>query len=349
MNEHHKKRILIVQVNWLGDVLFSTAAIRALRRNNQDAFIACLVHKRCIQILEGNPYLDLIIELDEGGWHKGLWGKLKLINQLRRLKFDTVYLFHRSFSRTLWCYLSGIKNRIGYYTKKRGFLLTDKVILPNINLQHRSLYFYYLVDRQAQKVKKSDLASDFIVNDLYQKLLSELLVNRGVNLNAPIVTFHVAGNWLPKRWPKENFARLADALIEKFGVTAIFCGDNKEKDLIKEIIEMMKNRALDLSGVINLKELGALLLKSALLISADSGPLHMAVALKRPVVALYGPTSLDITGPLADYEIIVIQKDVGCKIPCYNVECSDNRCMKAITPEEILQKIEEKKWLKLNK
>ena len=346
MIDNQKQRILIVEVNWLGDVLFSTAAIRALRKKNQNAFIACLVHERCREVLDGNPYIDLIINLDEEGWNRGFFGKLKLINQLKKLNFDTAYLFHRSFTRTLICYLSGIKNLIGYYTKKRGFLLTDKVIACD-GLQHRSSYFHYLVNRKARLNEKSDLVCDFFVSDLHLDLVKKLLIHSGVDLNRPSVTLHAAGNWSPKRWPKENFAKLADALFEKFGVNIVFSGAKKEKKLVKEIIDMMKNKALDLSGMINLKELGALFLKSTIVISADSGPLHIAVALKRPVVALYGPTSPEVTGPLANYDVVVVQKDVGCKIPCYKVDCPDNRCMKEITPQEILQSIEEKKWLRI--
>ena len=341
----NKERILIVEVNWLGDVLFSTSAIRALREKYPKAFISCLVHIRCKEILEANPNIDHIITLDEEGWHRGFFGKLKLINQLRKLNFDTVYLFHRSFTRTLICFLSGIKNRIGYYTRKRGLLLTDKVT-PIEGLQHRASYPYYLITRNIEAITKDNLRCDFFVSSFHQNFVENILQQSGIDLKKPVVSLHPAGNWPLKRWPKEHFAQLADGLIERFSVNVVFSGATKEKKLIKEILSLMKNKAVDLSGLLKLKQLGTLFLKSALVISADSGPLHIAIALKRPVVALYGPTSIEITGPLTEKDVVVLQKDVGCMVPCYKLDCQDNRCMKEISPQEVLQNIQERKCLK---
>ncbi len=96
-----KQRILIFNVNWLGDVLFSTATIRNVRRNYPDSYIACIIPSRCYQILKGNPHLDEVIIFDEKDRHKGMLAKLNFISLLRNMKFDTVFLLHRSFSRAL--------------------------------------------------------------------------------------------------------------------------------------------------------------------------------------------------------------------------------------------------------
>ena len=108
------KRILIVNVNWVGDVLFSTPFIRAVREANPDAYIACLLHPRCTQMLESNPRLNEIIIYDEEGIHKSLLGKWRLIKELKGKKFDAAFLLHRSFTKALITYLAGIKERIGY-------------------------------------------------------------------------------------------------------------------------------------------------------------------------------------------------------------------------------------------
>ncbi len=109
-----RKRILIFNVNWMGDVLFSTATIRNIRYNFPDSFIACIIPERCEQVLEGNLHLDEIIIYDEKGKHKSLFSKLIFIRYLRQIKFDTVFLLHRSFSRALNTALAGIPERIGY-------------------------------------------------------------------------------------------------------------------------------------------------------------------------------------------------------------------------------------------
>ena len=113
MIKTQEKRILIFNVNWLGDVLFSTAVIRNIRRNFPNSFIACVIPSRCYLILKGNPNLDEIIIFDEKDRHAGFFAKVKFIRYLRRKKFDLVFLLHRSFTRALICRLAGIKEIIG--------------------------------------------------------------------------------------------------------------------------------------------------------------------------------------------------------------------------------------------
>ncbi|MDD5005172.1 MAG: lipopolysaccharide heptosyltransferase II [Candidatus Omnitrophica bacterium] len=343
MTDPNHRRILIVEVNWIGDVLFSTAAIRALKNKYPQSYIGVLLHKRCSEILAGNPYINEIIILDEKNEHRGLFGKLRLIRQLKSRQFDAVYLFHRSFTRALICFLSGIKNRIGYYTTKRRFLLTENVHAPK-EVIHRAVYYYYLVARSIPSDPRF-LRCDFSVADQDITYVSSLLQKENTKDKTRLVVIHPVGNWLPKRWPKENFAKLADVLVDKFGVGIIFSGASQEQNIINDILRLMKNKAINLCGKTTIKQLGALFIKADLVVSADSGPLHLAVALNRPVVALFGPTSKDITGPLTQQNIVLLQKEINCIIPCYKENCSDNRCMKQISVKDVINAIEEKKWL----
>jgi len=338
------KRILIVEVNWLGDVLFSTAAIRALKGKYPQSYIGVLVHNRCRDVLVGNPYISEIIILDEEGKHRGLFGKLSLIYRLRIKRFDTVYLFHRSFTRTLICLLSGIRNRIGYHTSKRRFLLTESITPPE-EIIHRAAYYYYLITRNIPEDMRF-LRSDFSITDADLSYINVTLRKEDIKVDKKVVVIHSVGNWLPKRWPRENFAKLADELIEKFKAVVIFSGSAQEKKNIAGILKLMKNKTLNMAGKTTLKQLGALFAKAELIISADSGPLHIAVALSKPVVALFGPTSKEITGPLNQENTILLQKEIDCVIPCYRQDCLDNRCMKQISVEDVINSIEEKKWLK---
>jgi len=118
------KRILIIEVNWIGDVVFSTPFIRAVRDANPGSHIACLLHPRCLKVLEGNKAIDEIIIYDEEGRDRWPWNKIALILRLRREKFDTVFVLHRSFTKALVGFFSGARERIGYPTKNRSFLLT---------------------------------------------------------------------------------------------------------------------------------------------------------------------------------------------------------------------------------
>ncbi|MFC1646394.1 lipopolysaccharide heptosyltransferase II [Candidatus Omnitrophota bacterium] len=336
-------RILIVEVNWLGDVLFSTPAIRAIKNKYPDSYIGVLVHKRCKDVLLGNPNVNEIIVLDEKDRHKGLIGKLRLIKELKAKRFDIVYLFHRSFTRTLICFLSGIRKRIGYYTAKRRLLLTESV-LPLQEVTHRAAYYYYLITRTIPSDIK-ELRYDFFVSDSDVSYAENLLRKENIKDNQKIVVIHASGNWFPKRWPVENFAKLADELIEKFGAAVVFSGAPSEKDTITDILGLVKNKVINLCGKTSIRQLGALFKRADLVVSADSGPLHISVALKRPTVAIYGPTSAAITGPLAKENISILQKEIDCVIPCYKQVCLDNRCMKKISVKDVVDCIEEKRWI----
>jgi heptosyltransferase-2 len=147
------KRILIFNLNWLGDVLFSTAAIRNIRRNFPDSYIACSVPSRCYHILKDNPNLDEVIIYDEKDRHRSLLSKIKFISLLRYKKFNIVYLFHRSFTRALITYLARIPERIGYYSKKRGWLLTKKILSPPKDSLHRIDYYLTLIERAGLRVE----------------------------------------------------------------------------------------------------------------------------------------------------------------------------------------------------
>ena len=329
------KRILIFNVNWLGDVLFSTATIRNIRRNFPGSFIACIIPSRCYPILKGNPHLNEIIIFDEKERHKGILAKLRFIQFLKSKRFDIVFLLHRSFSRALICFLAAIPQRFGYYTKKRGYLLTKKITSPFIDTLHRIDYYLNIIEKAGLRLE--DRFSEFFIGEQDLKFVEGFLNKNLIDKNDFLVGINPGGNWLPKRWPKEYWGRLSDSLINKFAAKVIITGSTYDVMLAKEIQSLMKEKPIVTCGLFSLKQLGALCKRLDLFITADTGPLHIAntVGAKR-IIALFGPTSTYITGPYPLKNVVILQKDVGCKIPCYVVDCRDNRCMKAITPEEVL-------------
>jgi len=336
MKERTGKRILIFNVNWLGDVLFSTAAIRNIRYNFPDNFIACAVPPRCYQILKGNPHLDEIIIFDEKERHKGFIGQLNFVKALKDKEFDTVFLFHRSFTRALICRLADIPERIGYHTKKRGFLMAKKIIAPLPDTMHRIDYYLNILKESGLKVE--DRFTEFIIGVEDQKQVRRMLKEHGITKEETLVVVNPGGNWMPKRWPPEHWARLCDLLIASQGVRVVIAGSVNDIGLSQEIKGMMKKEPVIFTGSLTLKQLGALCTEAYCVISADTGPLHIASSLNtRNIIALFGPTSVAVTGPYPGKNTIIIQKDSGCPVPCYQVNCKDNRCMKAITPEEVLQ------------
>ncbi len=331
------KRIVIFNVNWLGDVLFSTSALKALRKAFPEAHIASIVHPRTIEILHDNPNIDEIIIFDEKDKH--LLSKFSFVSQLAKKNFDTAYLFHRSFTRSILMALAKIPHRIGYKAKKRtGLFLTQRIALPKEKM-HRADYFLNILKQSGITCQLCDY--EFFVDDRSRKKIAELLKKEKVSDSDFLVCLNPGGNWNLKRWQKERFAQVANRLALELKARIVITGSAKDLSLAKEIASQTKEAPIITCGSTNLKELGAIIEKSKLFISADSGPMHIAVALGVPTIALFGPTSPEITGPRGKGKIKIIQKDIGCVIPCYQVNCKDNRCMKAINVEDVIRAVRE--------
>lgn len=330
------QRILIVNVNWRGDVLFSTPFIRAIRKKYPDAFIGCLVASRCVAILKNNPHLNEVLVLDEDGEHRGLFGKLRLIKLLRSKHFDSAFLLHRSFTRTLICYLAAIHQRIGYYTRKRSILLTKSVPQP-IKEVHKVEYFLNIARFYA--IEADDKDYEFVLSGEDKNYVSQLLIKNDLSDCKFLVAINPGGNWDLKRWPQENFAVLADRLIADYSAAVIITGAKNDLGLARNIAALMKNAPLILCGETSLGQLAALMARADLVISGDSGPMHIAISQGTRVIALFGPTSPRITGPYGKGEYTIIQKNDECEVPCHKLDCQNNRCMKAIDVKEVLKEI----------
>jgi lipopolysaccharide heptosyltransferase II len=332
------KRILIFNVNWLGDVLFSSATIRNIRYNFPDSFIACIIPSRCYHILKGNPYLDEIIIFDEKDRHKSIFAKLNFVRLLKNKRFNTVFLLHRSFTRALICWLAGIPERIGYSTNKRGFLLTQGIPLPKKDSLHRIDYYLNIIEKAGLKIE--DRYSDFFIAKEEINFVDDFLNRQGIEKEGFLVAINPGGNWLPKRWPREYWIELSSRLITEFGAKVIITGAESDLPLAVDIKENMKELPIIASGKLNIKQLGALMKKVDLFITADTGPLHIANAVgTKKIIALFGPTSPEVTGPYPSKNVTILKEDIGCNIPCYEVSCKDNRCMKEITVDDVIEQV----------
>lgn len=327
------KRILIVNVNWLGDTLFITPFIRAIRENYIKSHITVLTHPRCREILEGNPHIDEIIAYDEKGIYRSLLAKFAIVSHLKSMKIDTAFILRRSLSRTMLLFLSKIPERIGYDNRKAGFLLTKKVPRPSKAL-HKVEYFLGLV--KSVGVEPRDTSYEFFVSDEDRLGADEILEKGGLKKGADFIVINPGGNWDLKRWPLENFARLGEEIFKKFNISIVLTGAEKDVVLCEGISGLMKQKPILLCGKTDLKKLGAVFEKAKWVISNDSGPMHIAAGIKTPLIALFGPTSPSITGPYGGGVCKILQKDVDCKIPCYKLSCKDNKCMKSISVEDVL-------------
>lgn len=339
------QKILVVNVNWVGDVVFSSAVFEALHEAYPQAQISCLAAPRVQEVLEAIPFVHEIILYEEKGRHKTPWGKWELIAELRREKFDAAFLLHRSLTRALLVFLAGIPVRVGYQTKGRKILLTHSGSEP-LEPVHRQDYYLGVLEIfgiSAQK-RESRLSVDAELTTRVGHLLSGL----GIGEKDFLLILNPGGNWDLKRWPKENFSKLIECLLENYNSRPNFKialnGAHKDIPLMEEILRPLdlscQQRVINLAGKINLRELMALMKRANLVVSADSGPLHIASSVGTPTIGIFGPTSPEITGPRGQGLSQILKVDVGCnRGPCYYLQCPDNTCMRAVTVQDVLEQV----------
>jgi lipopolysaccharide heptosyltransferase II len=335
-------RILVVSVNWLGDVVFSLPFFTALKSAFPDGHIACLAVSRVRPILENAMGLDEIIECPDVFKMGALPEYFRLIHLLRRRRFDKAYFLHRSYSRRLLVLFAGVPQRVGYrHTHKLG-ALTLAVPSPDIQQIHRADYYLHLLE--ASGVPVNDRESRLVVTADREKKAWVKIHEEGVDRNSEFLVIHPGGNWNLKRWPVESYVGLMDIVARKFAVQIVLSGADGDCALHERIKARMKSsvgKPIYLAGRLSLEETMVLLKSAKVMVSADSGPLHIANSLGTPVVGIYGPTRPELTGPRGGGRSMILQRDVGCnRRACYHTECPDPVCVKAVTVLEVVDAIE---------
>ena len=234
--------------------------------------------------------------------------------------------------------MAGIKTRIGYDTKRRGFLLTNRLPVPPRDI-HRVEYFLGLARALGADILSKDY--EFFITDRAKINADAILKNGGIGSDDRFIVLNPGGNWLPKRWPTERFAELADHLVQRHGVKILITGREKDNVLAEGIAGKMKHSSTSLCGKTSIGELASIFKKAKLIISGDSGPMHIAVSTGSNVIAIFGPTLERITGPYGKGRYRVIRKDIGCEVPCYDLTCKQNRCMEAVTAKDVIAAIDD--------
>lgn len=334
------KKILVVNVNWLGDVIFSSPVFRSLRTAYPSSHITCFAVPRVREVVESIPDVDEVIVYDEDGADRSLLAKLRIIGRLKREKFDAVFLLSKSFSRASMMKLAGIPIRVGYDNKKRGRLLSH-IAKGDVHAMHRSDYYLGVI--KSFGIPVDDPSNYLDVSNDDRKRVAQILDEHGYDPSSKLIGLNPGGNWDLKRWPSENFIRLADRLGEHADYQLVFTGAAKDGSLVRGITQGMQSSRppLVLTGQLTLRQLMALMEVLDVFVTADSGPLHIASSLGCRTVSLFGPTRPEITGPRGRGANISLQKDVGCnRRACYHLECRDNICMKAINVEDVYAAVE---------
>lgn len=359
------EKFLIINPFGIGDVLFTTSVIRALKEKYPDSFIGYWCNERVEGLLKSNAGIDKIFPLSRGDIkrvYRGLKGPVVLFNLIRKIrkeKFDTAFDFSLDSRYGLWSKLAGIKRRIGFDYKGRGRFLTDKVVLEGYSGRHVVEYYAELLKfidyspglNAASKGRtvRDCMPYELTVSEENSARAQKILAGSGISSSDLLVGIAMGGgaSWgrdaVYKQWPAEKFGQLAGRLTKDLGARIVLLGSIDEKPLA-EIVRNDSANIVDLTGKISLEELAATIKESKLLICNDGGPLHMSVALGVKTVSVFGPVDERVYGPYpSDEKHIVVKKDVSCR-PCYKnfrfSGCSNNRrCLEDITVDEVYERV----------
>lgn len=322
-------RILIRSVNWLGDAVLTLPTIRGLKRLYPSASLSVLAKPFLASLFGMVPEVDEVIRL-EGG-------RLKTARELRRHRFDLALILPNSFDSAFVPFLAGIPERIGYRTDGRGVLLTRSISRePGFEQHHQVHYYYRLLREVGQGVPpESETGAPWIVPpregvEWADQFLSQPGYRGGllVGMN-PGATYGPAKCWFPERYV-ETAQRL-----KAEGVQVIFFGGPDEADYVTEIARQVPG-SLNAAGRTDLVQLASLLQRCRVLLTNDTGPMHLSAAVGTPVIALFGSTNPVTTGPFGEGHRI-IRHPVECS-PCLLRVCNRSmECFRAIEVGEVMQ------------
>ncbi|OGP52789.1 MAG: lipopolysaccharide heptosyltransferase II, partial [Deltaproteobacteria bacterium RBG_13_52_11] len=272
-----------------------------------------------------------------------IFGELQIARRIRQKEIDLAVIFPRSFSSAWMVFLGGIPHRIGYKGEVRDWLLTERVdCTTEILSRHRTYYYLKLIERlgPCPSLPLPSLSLNGKIQGWADSFLShhglrdELLI--GLN---PGATYGDAKCWSPKR-----FAELGRRFIKDYGASILIFGSSrpKEKELNATIAQGIGEGCLNLSGETSLLQLAALLRRCHLLVTNDTGTMHVSAAVGTRVVAIFGPTDPRTTSPLGEGHV-VIRKETSCS-PCLKRICpEDHRCMELISVLDVIEAVKE--WL----
>jgi ADP-heptose:LPS heptosyltransferase len=346
------KRVLAIKFYGLGNIIMLLPVLGAVRRAFPGASIDFLTMAGNAPLLERSGVVDRVIPVDVGGYAglvRSLWGSVRT---LRARRYDLVLDFEQ-FTKlsTILAFLTGAPERIGFNTdgQRRGWLSTTRVVYTDSD--HMSRIFMRLL--RPLEIDTTPAPPTLRARPEERARAEALLTEAGLDADhSPVIVVHVGSGpnfyRVPlKRWPLDHFARLCDALVERHGAAIVFTGQgHEEAGLTREARRLMKHGdgAIDACNRLDIMELTALLERATLTIVNDTSVMHLAAALRAPLVAFFGPTAPMHYGP-GNPESLVFYRDLYCS-PCltnYNLKvsrCDNPVCMRTIGVEEVLEGIE---------
>lgn len=341
------RKILVFRTDRIGDILLSIPAIRALKQSFFKAQISVVLQSPYACLLEENSDIDEIITYDKKK-DGGFWGTLKFIAHLRKKGFDLAVILNPKKRSNIIAFLAGIPHRLGY-SRKWGFLLNYRIKDEKYKGEKHELeYNLDLVGAIGAKTEDKSFSVGIKKED--EDFIDFLFKESRIKNGEQLIAIHPGSSCPSKRWPIERFARLAQSVKRPEGQTygagkaqsaeIVIIGSKEEEELGQTMERLMQVPAINLTGKLNLGQLAALFKRCSLLISTDSGPVHLATAVGLRCVVIFGRNLPGLSpkrwGPRGENDI-VLHNPPDCQ-PCLAHRCKKGfECLKRISVEEVLR------------
>ena len=321
-------KIGLIRFSSLGDVVLTTGVIREISRELENAEIVMITSKNYEDVFRDNPHVEKTLVLQK----KSLSGFLRLVREVRRERLDVIADLHLNPRSLFLSVLSGSRRRLRYRKLHR-----DRVQM--IGEKKRSPCSYvalrYFEPFRRLGLRYNELRPEMWVDRESEKKVQSLIENGSSSL----IAIAPGANRMTKRWLPREFGSLCRLLAERRKARIVIVGDAKDADVADEVVGMAEGEVTNLAGRTTLSELAAVLQKSSLLVTNDSGPMHVASAVSTPVVALFGPTVPEFGFSPCGQKDRVVEVDLPCR-PCSlhgTDRCreGDHRCMRMIRSEEV--------------
>lgn len=326
-------KIVVRTPNWIGDSVLSLPVIHDLKRSLSETQIWIATHERVQDLFSSLDFIEGIISIKDSNDLRSL---RKGAQKLKEHHFDIGLLLTNSFSSALLFFLAKIPQRWGYALDGRRILLTKSTPIKNEGKIFHQVQFYQNL-LSGLGIKTHPPEFNLHVNEEDKRQVKNIFTAQKIDMNKLLILINPGAFYGPaKRWPASNYAKAASLLQERYDAEVLIIGSPDERELAETVASSMKKQPHILTGKTTLRQLAALISYAALLVTNDSGPMHIANALRTPVVALFGPTDPKITGPYQKPSV-VLKKNAPCW-PCTYRECPyDHRCLVKIEPEEVYQ------------
>lgn len=339
---HSVRRILVRCPNWIGDAVMATPALSAIRDLFPRAEVTALAIPSVSELLRRHPAIDHHMVFQRTSGHGGIKGIWEVSRLLRLQSFDGAILFPNAFEAAWLMYLAGIPHRYGYATDARRMLLTHPVQTPAKTL-HQVDYYVNLLTPLGNPLPP--VRPMLRVAEAERQWADQALTEAGIESDDCVLALNPGSMYgTAKRWFPERFAEAADRLVDRLETESpssrrghtLIIGARGEEPIARRIAERMRTRAVIMTGRTSIRELMAILTRCHLLLTNDTGPMHVAAALDVPIVSVFGPTDPSTTAPYG-LPGSVVRQPVDCS-PCLKRECPlDHRCMTSLSVEHVVE------------